>query len=238
MARPIVSRMMYRGVSSSTCSVVASLQSSHECYPSSPRLPVTPFLLCPKAIFLFFSSLLFLEEIVRHPPRHQRLSRTRRRVELEESVLEVLVDLHDGGLVAAAVAVVGGREDCDDLRAKKSKGQHSLSCPHRRLLARRTHISLLTPIEPIHDQLMCPRHQCQPIVMVKRLRDVLPERVACTTRADTPSTAVVWVRPEEVTHGTLVRHLLDTVDGADVVQSVDGGGETAVQAKDLFAGGG
>lgn len=73
---------------------------------------------------------------VGHPPRDERLSCPRRRVELKairspnrvserattgsgrrnvQGVLHVFVDLHDGGLVAAAVAVVGCREDGDDV---------------------------------------------------------------------------------------------------------------------------
>ena len=51
------------------------------------------------------------------------------RVELQERVLHELVDLHDGGLVTATVAVVGRGEDGDD-------------------------IAIVRPIVAIHDQLM------------------------------------------------------------------------------------
>lgn len=51
------------------------------------------------------------------------------RVELQEGVFHVFVELHNGGLIAAAVAVVGRRED----------GNDGL---------------LVTPIVALHDELM------------------------------------------------------------------------------------
>ena len=52
-----------------------------------------------------------LKEIVRSLSCDVRLAPPWRRVELEEGILERVVQLHDGGLVAAAVAVVRGGED-------------------------------------------------------------------------------------------------------------------------------
>ena len=57
-------------------------------------------------------------------------------VELEESVFHELVNLHDGGLVSTAVAVVGCREDRDD-------------------------VAVVRPVVSIHDQLMRTRDQLQ-----------------------------------------------------------------------------
>ena len=64
----------------------------------------------------------------------------------------------------------------------------------------------------LHDELMGPRNQRQAIVVVESLRDVLPEGVACATRGDAPSTTVVRIRPEEITHRTLMWDLLHPVD--------------------------
>jgi hypothetical protein len=80
---------------------------------------------------------------------------------------------------------------------------------------------------------MRPRNESKPVVVIERLRDVLSKRVPRTTGRYAPTTAVVRVRPEEVAHRSLVRHFLNAVDGADVVERVDGGGETTVQAEDL-----
>ncbi len=65
-----------------------------------------------------------------------------------QGVFERVVELHDGGLVAAAVAVVGGREDGDD-------------------------VAVVAPVVPLHHQLVGARHQRQPVRVVERLGDVL-----------------------------------------------------------------
>ena len=69
--------------------------------------------------------------------------------------------------------------------------------------------------------------------MIKRLADVLPERVPGSSRADAPSTPIIRIRPQQVAHGPLVRHLLYPVQRADVIQRVDARGQAAVQAEDL-----
>ena len=61
-----------------------------------------------------------------------------RRVKLEEGVFEGIVQLHDGGLVAAPVAVVGGREDGDD-------------------------VPVVGPVVALHDKLMSSANQGQTI---------------------------------------------------------------------------
>lgn len=69
--------------------------------------------------------------------------------------------------------------------------------------------------------------------MVECLRDILTKGVSSSSGGDAPAAPVIWVRPEQVTHGALVRHLLQPVQGPDVVQSVNAGGEAAVQTEDL-----
>ena len=69
--------------------------------------------------------------------------------------------------------------------------------------------------------------------MVEGLGDVLAKSVSSTTRGDSPSAAVVGVRPQQVTHGPLVRHFLDAVEGADVIEGVDAGRQATVQTEDL-----
>lgn len=76
-------------------------------------------------------------------------------------------------------------------------------------------------------------HQRQTIVVIERLRDVLPESVSSTTGRDPPAASVVGITPQQVAHGPLVGNLLDAVEGADVVEGVDGGTQTAVETEDL-----
>lgn len=51
-----------------------------------------------------------------------------------QGILQMLVDLHDGSLIAASVAVIGGAEN-------------------------RYHVPVLAPIVSLHDQLMCSGNQ-------------------------------------------------------------------------------
>lgn len=84
------------------------------------------------------------------------------------------------GVLTAAVAVVGRREDGDDL-------------------------VVVAPVIALHHQLVRPRHQLQAVVVVELLADVLPKGVARTPRRDAPPAAVVRVRPQQVAHGTCTR---------------------------------
>jgi hypothetical protein len=77
------------------------------------------------------------------------------------------------------------------------------------------------------------RNKRQAIVMVESLRDVLTERVTCATWGDTPAAPVIRVRPQEVTHGTLVGNLLNAIKSSDVIESIDTGGETTVETENL-----
>jgi hypothetical protein len=80
---------------------------------------------------------------------------------------------------------------------------------------------------------MGPRDECQSVVVVKRLRDVLPERISSAPRRDSPAATVVRVGPEKIAHGPFVRHFLDAVNRTDVVQRVDRRGKSTVKAEDL-----
>lgn len=55
----------------------------------------------------------------------------------------------------------------------------------------------------LHNQLVCTGHQCEAVGVVESLRDVLAKSVSGTSRGDAPAAAVVRVRPQQVTHGTL-----------------------------------
>jgi len=112
-----------------------------------------------------------------------RLSSPRCRVKLEEGVFEGVVQLHDGGLVPAPVAVVGGGEDGDD-------------------------VPVVRPVVTLHHQLMGSADQGQTIRMVECLRYVLAEGVSSTTGRDAPASSVVRVGPEQVAHGAFMRNLL------------------------------
>ena len=120
----------------------------------------------------------------------------------------MLVNLHDGGLITASVAVVRCAED----------GHH---------------ISILAPIVALHDELMRSRDQCQAIIVVERLADVLTKSLASASWTDAPATSIVRITPQQITHWPLVRHFLNPVQTSNIIQCIDTRAQTSVQAKDL-----
>ena len=65
------------------------------------------------------------------------------------------------------------------------------------------------------------------------LGDVLAEGVACTAGGYAPAASVVGIGPEEVAHGSFVRHFDYAIDSFDLVEGVEAGGEATVEAEDL-----
>ena len=129
-------------------------------------------------------------------------------VELQESVLHELVNLHYSGFVTASVTVVWCWEHCDD-------------------------VSIVWPVVSIHYKLMCSGNQFKVVRMVELFRDILPERVSGTSWRDTPSASVIWVGPEKITDWTLVWHLHDSIELLDLIKGVDTWGETTMETEDI-----
>jgi hypothetical protein len=80
---------------------------------------------------------------------------------------------------------------------------------------------------------MCSCHKGETIVVVERLRNILPKGISSTTGRDTPSTAIIRIRPEEIAHRALMRHLLYPIQRTNVVQGINTRGETSVKTEDL-----
>ncbi len=74
------------------------------------------------------------QKVVRGAARDMWLSAAGCRIKDQEIIIHILVHLHDTCLVGASVTVVRCREDSDD-------------------------VLIVTPIEPIHDELMCARNK-------------------------------------------------------------------------------
>ena len=130
----------------------------------------------------------------------------RRRLELQEGVFHELVHLHHSGLVAASVAVVWSREHRDD-------------------------VSVVGPVVAVHHKLMGSSDQLQVVRVVELLRDVLAERVAGTSRRDTPAASVVRVRPKQIANGAFVRNLHESIELLDLFEGVNAGRETSMKAE-------
>lgn len=77
------------------------------------------------------------------------------------------------------------------------------------------------------------RDQRQPVIMIESLRNILTECISRTTRRDTPTTPIIGITPQQITHGPLVRHLLDSIQRPDIIECINRWGQTAVKTEDL-----
>ena len=75
--------------------------------------------------------------------------------------------------------------------------------------------------------------QRQAVVVIERLTNILAKGIPRSSRANTPSTPIIRITPEQITHGALMRHLLNPIERADIVERVDAGRQAAVQTEDL-----
>ena len=103
--------------------------------------------------------------------------------ELNKICSEMLVDLHDCGHVAAAVAVVRCRENSDETLVVK-------------------------PVVAFHDKLMCTDNEVKAILAIEFFGNVVTESVASTTWGDAPPKAIIRVAPHEIANGALVGYLV------------------------------
>jgi hypothetical protein len=72
------------------------------------------------------------------------------------------------------------------------------------------------------------------VSVVELLGDILAEGVAGATRVHSPAGTIIRVRPQQVAHGSFVRDFLEPFEGSDIVESLNAGGESAVEAEKLI----
>lgn len=72
------------------------------------------------------------------------------------------------------------------------------------------------------------------ICVIELFRNVLTEGVSGTSWRNTPTTALIWVRPEQVAHWAFLWHLLNSIKLFNLIKGVDGWGETTVKAENLI----
>lgn len=77
-------------------------------------------------------------------------------------------------------------------------------------------------------------NKCKTIVVVESLRNVGTECVACASWTDSPATSIIRITPEEITHGSFMRDFLNSIEGADIVESIDTWGQASVETEYLI----
>ena len=78
---------------------------------------------------------------------------------------------------------------------------------------------------------MRPRDEVDVVSGVELLAHVTAEQVSRAPRAQSPSRHILGIRPEQIAHGAVVRHLLLPVDGPYLVHGGDRRGQPAVHAQ-------
>jgi hypothetical protein len=79
------------------------------------------------------------------------------------ALLHSIIHLHYTSLIAAPVAVVGSRKDCNDA-------------------------PIVLPLIALHYELVSASNKVKAVNVRELFRNVLPKRVACTPRRDSPTT--------------------------------------------------
>lgn len=69
--------------------------------------------------------------------------------------------------------------------------------------------------------------------VVELFGDVLAEGVSSASGVHAPAGAVIRIGPQEIAHGTFMGDFLEALQSTDVVQSLNTGGESSVEAEEL-----
>jgi hypothetical protein len=81
---------------------------------------------------------------------------------------------------------------------------------------------------------MCPSDQTQPVVVVELVHDLGAEEPAHSTMVLRPSFDFLGVRPHEIAEGSLGGYFLEPIDFSDLIEGVDIGGESSMNAEDVI----
>ena len=69
--------------------------------------------------------------------------------------------------------------------------------------------------------------------MFELIADVGAETVPGTPGRNAPPLPIVWVAPQQITDGSLVRHFLNAVQLSNIVEGVDARRQPPMQTEDL-----
>ena len=81
---------------------------------------------------------------------------------------------------------------------------------------------------------MRPGDQAQAVHVVECVRDILSESVASSSGRNAPPASIIWVTPEEIAHGTFMRHFLDSVQLPNLLERVQRRRKTSVEGENLI----
>ena len=130
------------------------------------------------------------------------------RIKLDKRPIKMFIELHNGSLVATSIAIVGRREDGDN-------------------------IFVMRPIEAFHDKLVCAGDKGKTVGMIEILSHIPTKSVASAARRNAPAESVIRIRPQEITHGTFVRRFLKAIERTNGIESQKRWGKSSVETEYL-----
>jgi len=130
-------------------------------------------------------------------------------VEDLEGTLHALADVEQGSHVTASVAVVRGGPDSHE-------------------------VGVLEPVfESVHDELMSASNQVEVVDVVEFRSDLGAEEPSSTSRGECPGVNLLRIRPHQVAERSFMWNLHSSFKEADLIESLDIGRKTTVDAKDF-----
>lgn len=120
----------------------------------------------------------------------------------------MFVDFHDRCFVSTSVTVIWGWENSDN-------------------------VSLLRPVVTVHYELMSSGNQLQVVCMIELFWNVLSKSISSSSRRDTPTASIIRIWPEEITHWSFMRNLLNSVKLFDLFKSVNAWRQTSMKTENL-----
>ena len=80
---------------------------------------------------------------------------------------------------------------------------------------------------------MCPAYQLNLILSIELLYNIATKQEACTSGTHTPASCLVRITPHQITHSSIMWHLLLPIYASDLVNGIDGWTESTMYAEYL-----
>ena len=89
------------------------------------------------------------------------------------------------------------------------------------------------PFVALHDQLMSSTNHLNIICSIELTDNIASKQISCSSWWHSPSLGVLWVTPEEITHGSIMGNLLLPVYCSDLVKCLYTGTQPSVNTEYL-----
>lgn len=124
-----------------------------------------------------------------------------------ESSSEFFIECENGSQISTAVAIVWCTPDCDEVLGRE------------------------VVLVALLDKLVCSADELELVDMIELCCDSGSKLPTSTSRADRPGFDILGIAPHQITKASLVRNFLSPVDGANLIDCSDIGGEASVNTE-------